>query len=32
MAFFDQYLKGIKQPLLDGVSKAFPEISIEVKQ
>jgi hypothetical protein len=32
MAFFDQHLKGIKQPLLNGASKAFPEIRIEFKE
>jgi hypothetical protein len=32
MAFFDQHLNGIEQPLLNGASDAYPEISIEVKK
>ena len=28
-AFFDEYLKGIEQPLLDGVSDMYPEVTIE---
>jgi hypothetical protein len=28
-AFFDEYLKGIEQPLLDGPSDDFPEVTIE---
>ena len=26
LAFFDEYLRGIHQPLLDGPSRAFPEV------
>ncbi|OPA79190.1 lipase [Paenibacillus selenitireducens] len=28
-AFFDQYLKGEKQPLLDGPSSAYPEVKFD---
>jgi hypothetical protein len=29
VAFFDEYLKGIKQPLLDGPSPDFPEVTLK---
>jgi hypothetical protein len=29
LAFFDEYLKDIDQPLLDGPSDEFPEVTIE---
>jgi hypothetical protein len=30
VAFFDEYLKGERSPLLDGPSPDFPEVIIEV--
>jgi len=32
VAFFDQYLKGIEQPLLSGYSDAYPEITFTAEQ
>ncbi len=31
LAFFDQYLKGIEQPLLDGPSPDYPEVEIQAR-
>jgi len=30
LAFFDKYLKGIDQPLLDGPSPDIPEVRLQV--
>jgi hypothetical protein len=30
LAFFDEYVKGIEQPLLDGSSEDFPEVDLRI--
>jgi hypothetical protein len=31
LAFFDEYLKGERSPLLDGSSPNYPEVTIEIR-